>query len=73
MRAYEQRFGALFKAWALANVEYIVEKDGMSDINHPDRIGSGRSMEAALKEVLHSDYNDLMQSTAEYLKKTGGR
>ncbi len=26
--------------------------------------------EAALREVLHSDYNDLMQSTAEYLKKT---
>jgi len=30
-------------------------------------------MEAALKEVLHSDYNDLMRSTAEYLKKTYGR
>jgi len=28
---------------------------------------------AALKEVLHSDYNDLMRSTAEYLKKTYGR
>jgi hypothetical protein len=61
-------------AWALANVEYIVEKDGMSDINRIlDRIGSGMSTEAALKEVLHSDYNDLMQSTAEYLKKTYGR
>jgi hypothetical protein len=61
-------------AWALANVEYIVQKDGMSDINRVlDRIGSGMSTEAALKEVLHSDYNDLMQSTAEYLKKTYGR
>jgi len=61
-------------AWALANVEYIVEKDGMSDINRIlDRIGSGMSTEAALKEVLHSDYNDLMQSTTEYLKKTYGR
>ena len=29
--------------------------------------------EVALKEVLHSDYNDLMQSTAEYLRKTYGR
>ena len=61
-------------AWALANVEYIVQKDGMGDINRIlDRIGSGMSTEAALKEVLHSDYNDLMQSTAEYLKKTYGR
>jgi tetratricopeptide (TPR) repeat protein len=61
-------------AWALANVEYIVQKDGMSDINRIlDRIGSGMPTEAALKEVLHSDYNDLMQSTAEYLKKTYGR
>jgi hypothetical protein len=29
--------------------------------------------EAAVHEVLHSDYNDLMQSTAEYLRKTYGR
>jgi hypothetical protein len=29
--------------------------------------------EAALREVLHSDYNDLAQSTAEYLKKNYGR
>jgi tetratricopeptide (TPR) repeat protein len=58
-------------AWALANIEYIVQADGMADIDRIlDRIGSGMSTEAALKEVLHSDYNDLMQSTAEYLKKT---
>jgi tetratricopeptide (TPR) repeat protein len=61
-------------AWALANIEFIVEKDGMGDIERIlDRIGSGMATEAALKEVLHSDYNDLMQSTAEYLKKTYGR
>ena len=61
-------------AWALANVEYIVEKDGMGDIERIlDRVGSGMATDAALKEVLHSDYNDLMQSTAEYLKKTYGR
>jgi len=29
--------------------------------------------EAALREVLHSDYNDVMQSTAEYLRATYGR
>jgi tetratricopeptide (TPR) repeat protein len=60
-------------AWALANVEYIVEKEGMGDVERIlDRIGSGMATEAAVKEVLHSDYNDLMHSTAEYLKKTYG-
>jgi tetratricopeptide (TPR) repeat protein len=60
-------------AWALANVEYIVEKEGMGDVERIlDRIGSGMATETAVKEVLHSDYNDLMQSTAEYLKKTYG-
>jgi tetratricopeptide (TPR) repeat protein len=58
-------------AWALANIEYIVQTDGMGDMERIlDRIGEGMETEAAVKEVLHSDYNDLMQSTAEYLKKT---
>ena len=62
-----------FYAWALANIEYIVQADGMGDIERIlDRIGSGIPTEAALREVLHSDYNDLMQSTAEYLRKTYG-
>jgi tetratricopeptide (TPR) repeat protein len=61
-------------AWALANVEYIAQAGGMGDIERIlDRIGSGSSTEAALREVLHSDYNDLMQSAAEYLRKTYGR
>jgi tetratricopeptide (TPR) repeat protein len=61
-------------AWALANIEYIVQNDGMGDMEHIlDRIGSGTSTEQSLREVLHSDYSDLMQSTAEYLKKTYGR
>jgi tetratricopeptide (TPR) repeat protein len=61
-------------AWALANIEYIVQSGGMGDVERIlDRIGSGMATEAALKEVLHGDYNDLMQSTAEYLKKTYGR
>jgi hypothetical protein len=34
-----------------------------------ERIGEGASTEAAVREVLHSDYGDLSQSTAEYLKK----
>jgi tetratricopeptide (TPR) repeat protein len=61
-------------AWALANMEYIVQADGMGDIERIlDRIGAGMDTEAALKEVLHSDYNDVMQSTAEYLRKNYGR
>ncbi len=61
-------------AWSLANIEYIVQADGMGDIERIlDRIGAGTAVEVALKEVLHSDYNDVMQSTAEYLRKTYGR
>jgi hypothetical protein len=37
-----------------------------------DRIGAGMATEQALKEVLHSDYTDVTQSTAEYLRKTYG-
>jgi tetratricopeptide (TPR) repeat protein len=60
-------------AWALANIEYIVQTGGMGDVERIlDRIGSGSSTEAALRDVLHSDYNDLMQSTADYLRKTYG-
>jgi len=61
-------------AWALANMEYIAQAGGMGDVERIlDRIGSGSSTEAALREVLHGDYTDLMQSTAEYLRKTYGR
>ena len=61
-------------AWALANVEYIVETQGMGDVERIlDRISAGGSTEDALKEVLHDDYGDLMRSTAEYLKKNYGR
>jgi len=61
-------------AWALANVEYIVQTGGMGDMERIlDRIGEGMSTEAAVREVTRSDYNDLMQSTAEYLRKTYGR
>ncbi|MGC1366374.1 MAG: tetratricopeptide repeat protein [Candidatus Acidiferrum sp.] len=57
-------------AWALANIEYIVQTDGMGDVERIlDLIASGSSTEAALHEVLHSDYNDLTQSTADYLRK----
>jgi tetratricopeptide (TPR) repeat protein len=61
-------------AWALANIEYIVQADGMGDIERIlDGIGAGMTTEAALREVLHSDYNDVARFTAEYLRKTYGR
>lgn len=57
-------------AWALANIEYIVQNGGMGDVERIlDRLAGGMSTEAALRDVLHSDYNDVMQSTAEYLRK----
>ncbi|MGB7848262.1 MAG: hypothetical protein WBL63_21805 [Candidatus Acidiferrum sp.] len=61
-------------AWALANVEYIVETQGMADVERIlERIAAGGSTEDALKDVLHDDYGDLMRSTADYLKKSYGR
>jgi acylphosphatase len=60
-------------AWSLANIEYIVQGDGMSDVERIlDRLAAGSATEAAVREVLHSDYADLMQSTAHYLRKTYG-
>ena len=58
-------------AWALANVEYIVQSSGMTDVERIlDRIGTGTSTEEALHQVLHENYEDISQATAEYLKKT---
>jgi tetratricopeptide (TPR) repeat protein len=57
-------------AWALANIEYIVQTQGMGDIERIlDRLAAGTATEQALREVLHDNYSDLMQATAEYLKK----
>jgi len=61
-------------AWALANIEYIVQSGGMSDLERIlDKIGSGVSAEQAIREVLRSDYTELMQGTAGYLRKAYGR
>jgi hypothetical protein len=61
-------------AWALANMEYLVTKDGMDDVERIlDHIATGESTESALREVLHSDYADLEQSTAVYLQNTYAR
>ena len=61
-------------AWALANIEYIVQTQGMGDVERIlDRLAAGTTTEQAVREVLHDDYADLMQATAEYLKRSYGR
>jgi tetratricopeptide (TPR) repeat protein len=58
-------------AWALANIEFIVQVDGMTDVERIlDHLREGMATEAALKTVLRDDYSDLMESTAQYLRKT---
>jgi tetratricopeptide (TPR) repeat protein len=60
-------------AWALATVEYIVRVDGMGDMERIlDRIATGSPTEAAVHEVLRSDYAELMQSTVHYLRQFSG-
>ncbi len=55
---------------ALANVEYIIQTQGMGDIDQLlDRMAAGSTPETALHDVLRDDYGDLMQGTAEYLKR----
>ena len=61
-------------AWALANIEYIVQTHGMGDIDRIlDRLAAGMATEQAVREVLHDDYADLTQATTQYLKKNYGR
>jgi hypothetical protein len=58
-------------AWALANVEYMVRSGGMDDLDRIlDRLAAGEAPEAAVKEVLRGDYEDLARATVEYLRKT---
>jgi tetratricopeptide (TPR) repeat protein len=61
-------------AWALANIEYIVQSDGMVDIDRIlNLVAEGSSTEVAVREVLHDGYDDLMFATKNYLSKNYGR
>jgi hypothetical protein len=52
----------------LANIEYIIDADGMADIERIlEHISAGQPTEVALREVLHSDYADVSQSTNAFL------
>ncbi|MBZ5701902.1 MAG: hypothetical protein LAN84_08640 [Acidobacteriia bacterium] len=58
-------------AWALANVEYLVQTDGMGDVTRIlERIAAGSPVSPALREVIRGDYGDLMESTVAYLRTT---
>jgi len=60
-------------AWALANIEFIVQAGGMGDVDRIlDRLAAEESDEAAIVAVLRNDYAGLTQDTAEYLRKTYG-
>ena len=57
-------------AWALANVEYIIQTQGMGEVERIlEKLAAGSTTEDAVRGVMHDDYGDLMQGTAEYLKK----
>lgn len=56
-------------AWSLAVVESIIDAGGVSDISRLlDRIATASSVEDALKETLHLNYDELNQQTVAYLK-----
>jgi len=57
-------------AWSLAVVEAIVTVNGMEDLERIlDHIAAGSGTEDALHAVLHDNYADVLQFTADYLRK----
>lgn len=60
---------SLAYAWALAVVESIIQNGGISDISRLiDRMATAASPEDALRQTLHSDYDDMQQQAVAYLK-----
>jgi tetratricopeptide (TPR) repeat protein len=56
-------------AWSLAVVESIVQNGGISDISRLiDRTATAPSGEEAVRDTLHSSYDDLQDQTVAYLK-----
>ncbi len=57
-------------AWSLAAVESIIQSGGTSDISRLlDAVAGSASPEVALRTALRSNYPDLEQQTATYLRK----
>jgi tetratricopeptide (TPR) repeat protein len=60
-------------AWALANVEYIVQAGGINDVDRMlYRLAVGDTAEAAVKVVMHCDYADFTRDTVQYLRSKYG-
>jgi tetratricopeptide (TPR) repeat protein len=59
---------------SLAAVQYMIDTYGMSDLQRVlQEVGEGRSTEAALRAVIHSDYGQLEEEVGKYLtSKYGG-
>jgi tetratricopeptide (TPR) repeat protein len=56
-------------AWALANLEYIIQSGGMNDVDRIlNRLAAGDAPEAALKDVTQRDYVELTHDTVQYLR-----
>jgi len=61
-------------AWGLATVEAIVASSGIGDVVRIlEHIAVGEKPEAAVHAIVNRDYNELMEMTADYLRKTYGR
>ncbi len=58
-------------AWSLATVESIIADSGMVTIERLlENLMTESSVEAALRAALHTNYADLEQQTARYLRRT---
>lgn len=56
-------------SWSLAVVESIIQNGGTSDVSRLiEKTATAATPEDAVREALHSDYNDLQQQTVDYLK-----
>jgi tetratricopeptide (TPR) repeat protein len=60
-------------AWALANLESIIQSGGMNDVDRIlDRLAAGDTPEVALKAVMRCDYVELTHDTVQYLRAKYG-
>jgi Tfp pilus assembly protein PilF len=61
-------------AESLATVQYLRQRHGMQDVLRIlQQIGSGETPEAALRQVIDTDYAELEQQVGDYLAKGGGQ
>lgn len=56
-------------AWALAAVEYLIQVNGMRDIERLLNSLVNGSAEAACRQILRMDYNDVAKATVAYLRR----